>query len=161
LSVLPCGGPGKLLNATNAISASIPRIHSTDNKNELTSLALKGLRVIRNIHSLLSLGDNWPTRESVKFDAPGRRSHEDANKVLGMIAAQDFEAMSKFLALRGSTGDCVILNGGQELYVQKHAANDGVCVRPKGGVDCYWVKEGWMKPWRPVKGNQLLERAHQ
>jgi hypothetical protein len=56
--------------------------------------------------------------KTMKYDAPGCKSREDANKVLGMIAAQDFEAMSKFLALRGATGDCVILNGGQELYVQ-------------------------------------------
>jgi hypothetical protein len=54
--------------------------------------------------------------------------------------------MSKFLSLRGATGDCVILNGGQELYVQEHASKDSLCVRPKNEVDCYWVDKGWMKP---------------
>jgi hypothetical protein len=49
--------------------------------------------------------------KTMKYDAPGCKSREDANKVLSMIAVQDFEAMSKFLALRGATGDCVILNG--------------------------------------------------
>ena len=84
--------------------------------------------------------------KTMKYDAPGCKSREDANKVLGMIAAQDFEAMSKFLSLRGATGDCVILNGGQELYVQEHASKDSLCVRPKNEVDCYWVDKGWMKP---------------
>jgi hypothetical protein len=84
--------------------------------------------------------------KTMKYDAPGCKSREDANKVLSMIAVQDFEAMSKFLALRGATGDCVILNGGQELYVQEHASSESVCVRPKSEVDCYWVIKGWMKP---------------
>jgi hypothetical protein len=81
--------------------------------------------------------------KTMKYDAPGCKSREDANKLLGMIAAQDFEAMSKFLSLRGATGDCVILNGAKSFMSKNTPLRTGyVCVQRTRPIAIGLIKAG-------------------
>jgi hypothetical protein len=85
--------------------------------------------------------------------APGCRSIEDADKILHMTLAQDYEAVGRLMrkhilkdaAEAAATDTCRWFHQGERLFVDKRAFNDATCMMPRGETECYWINEGYMR----------------
>jgi hypothetical protein len=68
------------------------------------------------------------------------KAEPDAKKILEFIAKNDNSGLEKFRTSKVATGDCSSLSKGMAVTIDKR---DGqfVCVRPTGGLDCFWVSD--------------------
>jgi hypothetical protein len=66
------------------------------------------------------------------------KAEPDAKKLLEFIANNNNSGLDKFRMFKVKTGDCSSLSKGMAVTIDKR---DGqfMCVRPTGGLDCFWV----------------------
>jgi len=66
------------------------------------------------------------------------REEGDTQKIFEYLAKNDKAGLEKFSALKLAKGDCLNLSKGMNVTVDvKHPKL--FCVRPSGGLDCYWT----------------------
>lgn len=68
------------------------------------------------------------------------KAEADSKKAVDLLAKQDNAGLNKFSGPKLSSGDCFSLFKGMAVDVER---KDGqlLCVRPTGGLDCYWAAE--------------------
>lgn len=80
-----------------------------------------------------------------KHEVLGCKAREDADKLLDLVLAKDWEAVERFTAMRTLSGACQIFKGEQVLTIEHEAFSDAICMRAQGDVDCYWINKGWLR----------------
>ena len=95
-----------------------------------------------------SVQESRVTARTLKLATLGCKTREDADKFLKLFAIEkDKEATQKFVMSRVISGDCRMLDKGQEVSPEETPIfSDSTCVRPKGEVDCLWVNKGMVTP---------------
>ena len=69
------------------------------------------------------------------------KSKDDTKKVIDFLGKKDNAGLDKFSGPKLARGDCSGLSKGEEVTID---TKDGqlLCVRPWGGLDCYWTIDG-------------------
>jgi hypothetical protein len=68
------------------------------------------------------------------------KDEADSRKVLDFLGKNDKAGLDKFSAPKLAKGDCLSLSKGMAVTID---TKDGklFCVRPWGGLDCYWTAD--------------------
>jgi hypothetical protein len=64
----------------------------------------------------------------------------DSKKVLDFLGKNDKAGLDKFTAPKLAKGDCLSLSKGMAVTIETKDAKL-FCVRPTGGLDCYWMAD--------------------
>lgn len=79
--------------------------------------------------------------ETIAYDAIGCADVEDFKKAQRFALAGDKEAWIQFLTIRVASGECAMLDRGDEVSLEDFGLFSGVaCVRPRGHTVCYNVE---------------------
>jgi hypothetical protein len=76
------------------------------------------------------------------------KDEADSRKVLDFLGKNDKAGLDKFSAAKLAKGDCLSLSKGIKLF----------CVRPWGGLDCYWTADADINQNAPEP--EALPAAH-
>ena len=75
---------------------------------------------------------------SVVNSITGCKAEADTQKLAEFMAKNDNAGLEKFKTAKIKAGDCSFLSKGMAITIDK---KDGqfLCVRPSGGLDCFWA----------------------
>jgi hypothetical protein len=68
------------------------------------------------------------------------KDEADSRKVLDFLGKNDKAGLDKFSAPKLAKGDCLSLSKGMAVTIDTKDAKL-LCVRPWGGLDCYWTAD--------------------
>jgi hypothetical protein len=68
------------------------------------------------------------------------KDEADSKKVLDLLGKSDKAGLDKFTAPKLAKGDCLSLSKGMAVTIDTKDSKL-FCVRPTGGLDCYWTAD--------------------
>ena len=85
------------------------------------------------------------------------KDEADSRKVLDFLGKNDKAGLDKFSAAKLAKGDCLSLSKGMAVTIDTKDAKL-FCVRPTGGLDCYWTADADINQNAPEP--EALPAAH-
>ena len=85
------------------------------------------------------------------------KDEADSRKVLDFLGKNDKAGLDKFSAAKLAKGDCLSLSKGMAVTIDTKDAKL-FCVRPWGGLDCYWTADADINQNAPEP--EALPAAH-
>lgn len=92
------------------------------------------------IAAFLCVGAGSAAAATINQDTVGCVSRDDLDRSNEFVRQGDREAYVKFLTDKTMSGECALLDSGDEVSLEEASALGGTfCVRPRGETECFYV----------------------